>query len=105
MHLLWSTRTARSVYVHYPPVGLLRMSADGPSVAVPASVIGDQEVRWLDDSREDWLLLTSSGFKRIHTGTCTTLESEASEFARMNTPTSVVRLVDGTLAVGTLKAE
>ncbi len=103
MHLLWSTRTARSVYVHYPPLGLLRIGPAGPAVAVPASVIGPAEVRWLDDSAEDWLLLTSQGFKRLHAGACTPLDSEASAFARANTPTSVARLGDGSLAIGTLQ--
>jgi signal transduction histidine kinase/HPt (histidine-containing phosphotransfer) domain-containing protein/ActR/RegA family two-component response regulator len=103
MHLLWSTRTARSVYVHYPPLGLLRIGPAGPSVAVPASLIGPAEVRWLDDSGEDWLLLTSQGFKRLRAGACTPLDTEASAFARANTPTSVARLGDGSLAIGTLQ--
>jgi signal transduction histidine kinase/ActR/RegA family two-component response regulator len=103
MHLLWSTRTAKSVYVHYPPIGLLRIGAGGPAVAVPASVIGPSEVRWLDDSGEDWLLLTSQGFKSLHGGACTALDTEASAFARANTPTSAARLDDGALAIGTLQ--
>jgi signal transduction histidine kinase/CheY-like chemotaxis protein len=103
MHLLWSTRTARSIYVHYPPLGLLKIGAGEPSLAVKASVIGAADVRWLDDSGRDWLLLTSEGFKSLHDGVCTPLESEASRFARANTPTSVARLADGSLAIGTLQ--
>ena len=103
MHLLWSTRTARSVYVHYPPIGLLRIGPDGPSLAAGASAIGSSEVRWLDDSGEDWLLLTSQGFKRLRGGACTPLDTDASAFVRANTPTSVVPLADGSLAVGTLQ--
>jgi signal transduction histidine kinase/CheY-like chemotaxis protein len=103
MHLLWSTRTARSVYVHYPPLGLLKIGADGPSLAVKASAIGTADVRWLDDSKRDWLLLTSEGFKSLHDGVCSPLETEASRFARTNTPTSVVRIDGGSLAVGTLQ--
>jgi signal transduction histidine kinase/ActR/RegA family two-component response regulator/HPt (histidine-containing phosphotransfer) domain-containing protein len=103
MHLLWSTRTARSIYVHYPPLGLLKIGVDGPSVEVKASVIGSADVRWLDDEGRDWLLLTSEGFKSLHDGVCTPLESEASNFARANTPTSVVGLDDGSLAIGTLQ--
>jgi hypothetical protein len=45
MHLLWSTRTARALYVHYPPLGLLRIGTGGPSLVVPASVIGSADVR------------------------------------------------------------
>ena len=103
MHLLWSTRTAKSVYVHYPPLGLLRIGPGGPAVAVPASAIGPSEVRWLDDSGDDWLLLTSQGFKSLHGGACTALDTEASAFARANTPTSAARLDDGSLAIGTLQ--
>ena len=103
MNILWSTRTARAVYVHYPPLGLLVMGRAGPSVAVPASVIGASEVRWLDDTAADLLLLTSQGFKRLHEGACAPLDTEASAFARSNTPTSVARLGDGSLAIGTLQ--
>ena len=103
MHLLWSTRTKAGIYVHYPPVGLIRMDEAGPRVVAPASVIGDSEVRWLDDSRDPWLLLTSKGFKSLVPGRCTPLETEASAFARTNTPTCVARLADGTLALGTLQ--
>jgi len=100
--MLWSTRTAASVYVHYPPLGLLRMGGDGPSVAVPASVIGAADVRWLDDSAGDWLLLTSEGFKTLRNGACTPMETDASTFMRANIPTSVARLAGGLLAIGTL---
>ncbi len=103
MRMLWSTRTERAVYVHYPPLGLLRMDADGPTVAVPASVIGAAEIRWLDDSGNDWLLLTSDGFKTLRNGACTPLETDASAFVRANTPTSVARLESGLLAIGTLQ--
>ena len=103
MNLLWSTRTPRAVYVHYPPLGLLTIGKKGPSLAVPASVIGASEVRWLDDTRGDWLLLTPQGFKTLHGGSCTPLNSEASDFVRSNTPTSVARLNDGSLAIGTLQ--
>lgn len=103
MNLLWSTRTARAVYVHYPPLGLLRIGAGGPAVAVPASVVGSSEIRWLDDSGRDWLLLTAQGFMALHDGACTPLNTAASEFARLNGPTSVARLGDGSLAVGTLQ--
>jgi signal transduction histidine kinase/CheY-like chemotaxis protein len=103
MPMLWSTRTGTSVYIHYPPLGLLRMGADGPSVAVPASVIGAADVRWLDDSAEDWLLLTAEGFKTLRNGACAPLETDASSFARANIPTSVARLGGGLLAIGTLQ--
>jgi signal transduction histidine kinase/CheY-like chemotaxis protein len=103
MHLLWSTRTPRAVYVHYPPVGLLRMGPDGPLLAVPASVIGAAEVRWLDDSGQDWLLLTSQGFMSLRGGVCAPLKTEASSFVRANTPSCAARLDDGSLAVGTLR--
>ena len=103
-HLLWSTRTATSVYVHYPPLGLLKIGAGEPTLAVAASVLGPGEIGWLDDSGKDWLMMTSQGFKTLHDGACTPLETEASAFVRANTPTSVVRLSDGTLAIGTLQA-
>jgi|CZKI01.1.fsa_nt_gi signal transduction histidine kinase/CheY-like chemotaxis protein/HPt (histidine-containing phosphotransfer) domain-containing protein len=103
MRILWSIRTPTSLYVHYPPLGLLRMGRDGPSVAVPASVLGTADIRWLDDSAQDWLLLTSEGFKTLRDGACTPLETDASSFMRANTPTSVARLNGGLLAIGTLQ--
>jgi signal transduction histidine kinase/CheY-like chemotaxis protein/HPt (histidine-containing phosphotransfer) domain-containing protein len=103
MRMLWSTRTKRAVYVHYPPLGLLRMDPDGPSLAEPASDIGSADIRWLDDSNRDWLLLTSEGFKTLHDGACAPQETDASAFMRVNTPTSVARLDGGLLAIGTLQ--
>jgi signal transduction histidine kinase/CheY-like chemotaxis protein len=103
MRILWSTRTPKSVYIHYPPLGLLRMGDGGPEVAVPASVVGPTDIRWLDDSAEDWLLLTSEGFKTLRDGVCRPLETDASSFMRTNTPTSVAQLTGGLLAVGTLQ--
>ena len=103
MHLLWSTRTAKGIYVDYPPLGLLKMGPDGPAVAVPASVIGPSAVGWIDDSGPDWLLLTPQGLKVLHDGACTPLRSAASTFIQSNTATCALRLKNGTLAVGTLK--
>jgi signal transduction histidine kinase/CheY-like chemotaxis protein len=102
VHMLFSTRTQKSVYVHYRPVGLLRLGGDGPAVAVPASVIGTADIRWLDDSSDPWLVLTSDGFYSLHDGTYKALDTDASRFALANTPTSAVRLRDGSLAIGTL---
>jgi signal transduction histidine kinase/ActR/RegA family two-component response regulator len=103
-HLLWSTRTARGIYVDYPPLGILRIGRDGPEVAVPAAVLGAAEVRWLDDSGPDWELLTPQGFQVIRDGRMVPRESPASAFVRLGTPTCAARLPDGTLAVGTLRA-
>ncbi|HEY1793039.1 MAG TPA: ATP-binding protein [Opitutaceae bacterium] len=103
MHLLWSTRTARAVYIDYPPTGLLRLESAGPVVAAPASVIGSSEVRWLDDSGDDLLLLTSQGFKSLRGGTCVPVDTQASAFARANIPSCAARLRDGRLAVGSLQ--
>ncbi len=101
--ILWATRTDTAVYFHYPPVGLLQLGRAGPTVAVPASVVGSAAVRWLDDSRPDWLLLTSGGLLVLHQGACVPLEGDATTFVRLNTPTSVARLDDDLLAIGTLK--
>jgi signal transduction histidine kinase/DNA-binding response OmpR family regulator len=103
VHLLWSTRTAKALYVDYPPQGLMKIGDDGPTLAVPASVLGTAVVGWVDDSGPDWLLMTSQGFSVLHDGVCTAQDSEASAFARANTATCAVRLGDGTLAIGTLK--
>ena len=103
VRMLWSTRTAKSIYVHYPALGLLRIGGEGPSLVAPESVIGAAEVRWLDDSGEQLLLLTSDGFKTLRNGACGVLESESTQFARSNTPTCAARLGDGSIAVGTLK--
>jgi hypothetical protein len=103
LRLLWSMRTARAIYVHYPPLGLLKIGASGPEIAAPASVVGAADIRWLDDSGEDWLILTRSGLEVIRKGSRAPGPSEASGFLRGNTPTCAVRLGDGSLAVGTLQ--
>jgi signal transduction histidine kinase/ActR/RegA family two-component response regulator len=101
--LLWSTRTERAIYVHYPPLGILSLEKEGPRVAVPASVVGQDVIRWIDDTGEDWIILNSDGFSRIRGSGLVPVPGEASDFARANTPTAVVRLPDGTLALGTLR--
>ena len=103
MNLFWASRTARAIYLHYPPTGLLRLDPAGPVVVIPAASLGSPQVRWLDDAGEDWTLLTTQGFLRFRQGRCVPVDSPASAFARAYTPTSVVRLRDGAFAVGTLR--
>jgi signal transduction histidine kinase/CheY-like chemotaxis protein len=103
MRLLWSIRTQKSVYVHYPPLGLFKIGPEGPKMVVPASVIGASDIRWMDDTADDWLLLTSEGFKTLHNGRCTATYPEASSYLRAKAPTFATRLTDGSLAVGTLQ--
>ncbi|HEY5080037.1 MAG TPA: hypothetical protein VII43_09320, partial [Opitutaceae bacterium] len=102
MRLLWSTRTDKAIYVHYPPLGLMRIGDNGPEVIAPESVIGAADIRWLDDTGDAWLLLTADGFRLLRNGACASLETDASHYMRTNTPTSVVRLRDGSHAIGTL---
>lgn len=101
--LLWSMRTARAVYVHYPPLGLLRIGPSGPELVAPASVIGPADIRWLDDSGDAWLILTKDGLEVLAKGACAPMRTDAAPFLRANTPTSAARLKDGTLAIGTLQ--
>jgi hypothetical protein len=53
MRLLWSIRTRKSIYLHFPPLGLFEIGPDGPKLVVPASAIGTLEMRWMDDSAQD----------------------------------------------------
>jgi signal transduction histidine kinase/CheY-like chemotaxis protein len=101
--VLWSTRTDAGIYFHYPAAGLLKLGPTGPTVAVPASVVGPSPIRWLDDSRPDWLLLDSEGFRVLRGGACVPLDSDASSFVRANTLTSAVSLGRDLLAIGTIK--
>lgn len=103
MRLLWSIRTKKSIYLHFPPLGLFKVGPDGPKMVVPPSAIGASDIRWIDDSRDDWLLLTSEGFKTLHNGTCIPVDTEASSYLRAKAPTFATRLPDGSLAVGTLQ--
>jgi signal transduction histidine kinase/CheY-like chemotaxis protein len=101
--LLWSTRTAKAIYVHDPPQGLLCVGPQGPRLLLPASEVGPDLVRWVDDSGPDWVILTAHGFSLIHGGTRTPMDTELSAFAKSGTPTCVARLRDGSLALGTLQ--
>jgi signal transduction histidine kinase/ActR/RegA family two-component response regulator len=103
LRLLWSMRTARAIYVHYPPLGLLRIGESGPELVAAASVLGSADIRWLDDSGDDWLILTKGGLEVIRKGARAPEATQASGFLRGNTPTCAVRLGDGSLAVGTLQ--
>jgi signal transduction histidine kinase/CheY-like chemotaxis protein/HPt (histidine-containing phosphotransfer) domain-containing protein len=103
LHLIWSMRTARAIYVHYPPLGLLRVGPSGPELVVPAAAAGDADIRWLDDSGDDWPILTKDGLSVLRKGMAAPQPTEASGFLRANTPTCAARLNDGSLAVGTLQ--
>lgn len=102
MKLLSSMRTPKGIYIHYPPRGLLRMGAAGPELVAAASVLGTAEIRWIDDSRSDWTLVTTDGLKVLGRTGCAPLATDASAFLRLNTPTSVERLDGDSLVVGTL---
>ncbi|HEY5227606.1 MAG TPA: ATP-binding protein [Opitutaceae bacterium] len=102
-HILFSIRTAKGIYVDFPPLGILRIGEAGPVVAVPASVVGSAAVDWLDDSGRDMLLMTRQGFMSVHGGACSALDTPASAFVRANTATTAARLRDGSLAIATLK--
>jgi len=101
--ILWANRTAQGVYVDYPPQGLLRLGTRGPELALPRSVLGAHQVRWVDDSEPAWLLLTPLGLERVVAGTCQAVDGPASDFVRRSIPTAAARLTDGSLVVGTLQ--
>jgi signal transduction histidine kinase/CheY-like chemotaxis protein/HPt (histidine-containing phosphotransfer) domain-containing protein len=103
LRLLWSMRTARGIYVHYPQLGLLRVGPSGPELVAPASRVGTADIRWLDDSGDDWLILTKNGIEVVRRGARAPEPAEPSGFLARNTPTCAVRLPDGSLAVGTLQ--
>jgi len=96
-------RVDGAIYVHHFVTGLIRMDASGPKVAVPVSILGKTPILWMERRGDGMLLATSSGFKILRNGACTPFAAEISRYMTDNVLTSVARLDDQRIAVGTLR--
>jgi signal transduction histidine kinase/DNA-binding response OmpR family regulator len=84
--------------------GLMMLRERGPETVIPASVLGDDGIMWMDHHGDGLLLAAARGFYLYRKGHLTPFAPAISGKLREDVLTSVVRLPDGNLAVGTYHA-
>ena len=100
---LTAFRAGSGVFVHHLPTGLYRIDRGRLEMTIPAFALGEAGVLWMEPQADGWLLATSKGLFRFVHGRLTRTMPEASAFIAANTLTSAVRLLDGRMALGTLR--
>jgi len=94
-------KTGSEIFIQHAATGLHLMTADGPRLIIPASLLGNTSVRWLEKNSTGYLLVTTHGISRYTGEKLTPFAPEASEYIRTNRLTSAVKLPDGRVALGT----
>ena len=99
---LHAMRVDGVTYVHHSSTGIYLVSDTGPHLIIPASVMGDCLVLWMESTSHGWLFATSCGLVTLQDGRLQPFAPAASEFIVRNKLTCALRLPDGRLAIGTL---
>lgn len=90
------------IYVHHVLTGLYEIENGELKKIIPADLLKDPAVFWLEKRGDGGLLLgTAAGFFVFQNNILTPFAPEASAYIRENYLTSVVRLPDRTLVAGT----
>lgn len=100
---LFASTHAGVVYVHYLNDGLYQINENERRLVIPRSILGNNAVLWLERSAAGWLLGTSGGFFTFDGVTLQPFAPNIGEFIRSEILTSVTRLPDGRIFVGTLR--
>ncbi len=95
-------RVDQDVFIQHELTGLYLMRGDGPQLVAAAELIGVAAIFGVERDGDGLLLLTTNGLMRITSGKRVAIEGSATDFIRNHRPTTVVRLRDGRLAVGTM---
>src|SRR6185295_1745127 len=53
---LLAARCGGTIYVQHQPTGLYALGADGPRLVIPATLLGNADVYWMEDRGTGWLL-------------------------------------------------
>src|SRR5687768_16594384 len=101
---LRALRAEGSTYVQHRLTGLYKMTAAGPELFIPASVLGDKGIFWMESRGSEWFVVTNEGLFILSDGKLQVLQPESSKKIKTSIPTHVVRLLDGRFAISTLEA-
>jgi ligand-binding sensor domain-containing protein len=100
---LRSMRVNGTIYVHHKATGLYIFGSDGPHLIIPAKLLGDGVISWMEPTQNGWLFATSKGLFTFDHDRLLPFAKEASDFVLHNSLTCAIRLPDGRLALGTVK--
>jgi signal transduction histidine kinase/CheY-like chemotaxis protein/HPt (histidine-containing phosphotransfer) domain-containing protein len=92
------------ILVQHLPSGVYVVGATGPQLIIPASVIGETPIFWLEEQAGKWTYFSSAGLFELQNGVVHPIVGAASTFIRGHLPSSAVALPDGRIALGTMDA-
>lgn len=90
------------IYVQHVSTGLHVLGQDGPELVLPASIIGTGAIFWLERNGTEWTFLSSDGLFHVRDGRASAVNTATNEFIVRHGPTTVVKLPDQRLAMGTM---
>lgn len=99
---LYASKAGDVSLVHYTPVGLYAVSANGLQLLIPREILGESAVIWAEKNQHGWLFGTSRGFFQYDGQKMTPFAPEISPFVQEHKLTCAVRMPDGRIAIGTL---
>jgi len=89
------------IFIDHKDSGLYRVHGADLDLVIPAAVLGDKLVLWMEPRANGWLMATSRGIFEWDGSILSPAAGEASDFIKEHHLTSAVRLADGRLALGT----
>jgi signal transduction histidine kinase/CheY-like chemotaxis protein/ligand-binding sensor domain-containing protein len=102
---LQAVRLGETIYVHHRPTGIYTLGPEGPVKIIPAEILPDASIYWLEPrANGGWLLVTPKGLFQLQEGRFEPFAAEASKIIQRGSLTSVTRLPDGRLAAGTMQS-
>jgi signal transduction histidine kinase/DNA-binding response OmpR family regulator len=102
---LFAAQTGGRIFFQHVPTGLYELVAGRPQLVIPASVLRDSAIMWMEATGPaEFTLGTSTGFYRYRAGALAPFAPAASDYVRRNRLSSVVRLADRRLVAGTVDA-
>ena len=99
---LHAMRVDGVTYVHHSSTGLYSIGETGPRLMIPASVLGDGLILWMEKHQNGWILATIRGLFIFNEGRLQPFAPDASDFIIKQKLTCALRLPDGRIALGTL---
>lgn len=99
---LWGVKSGDDVFVHHQETGVYQMTASGPVLAIPASVLGSEFVRIMLMEKVadgEWLAVTTKGVGRISRTEMKLVAGTADNFLGSTRAWHAIALPDGRIAV------
>lgn len=98
-----ASRCAGTIYIDHEPSGLYALTAEGPKLVIPVSLLHEAFVYAMEPRDHGWLLLTSKGIFTFADGQLTLIEPELAKYISASSMVGATRLADGRFALGTYR--